>query len=291
MVHNKKALLIIMLLTISLACSVSKSEPKDSQDSQDSTPVDAQSQSQAADIPSMDYNVVIQTEAISPENFLSLAKNYSYIDTTTGLSRTFVILENNSTDPLDIIENYTGKMTWFDENNQVIDEIDVVGFGTNIFPQEKQRFQSYPDPNKVNGRKISLVRFELAEVVTVKSYANNEFKDRISKQNWSHPFVSTTEKAFRLEPYLTTYVMGFSKVTAQNNTNANIKITVVGLYYNEKNELVGVGASEKFDLAALGSAEVDVATGSLSSEPVRIEYFAEMDSYVGVTEMMDILYP
>jgi hypothetical protein len=65
----------------------------------------------------LDYNVGILTEIISPNNILSLTKNYSFVDTTTGLNRVFVILENNSTDPLDIITDYSGKITWFDENN------------------------------------------------------------------------------------------------------------------------------------------------------------------------------
>jgi hypothetical protein len=52
-----------------------------------------------------------------------------------------------------------------------------------------------------------------------------------------------------------------------------------------------VGGSESIELSALGSAAVDVATTSLSSVPVRMEYYAEMPSSKGVLEMMDILYP
>lgn len=286
--HLKKALLILMLLTISLACSISKIEDKGDQDS---AQVAEQSQSQAADAPKLDYNVGIRTEVISPTNTLSLAKNYSYTDTNTVLSRSYVILENNSTDPLDIITEFYGKMTWFDENNQVIDEIDVNMSGTSIFPQEKQRFQSYPEPSKVNDRKISLVRFELTDVVTVKSFDNADFKNRIGKQNWNHPFVSTTPGEFSFQSYLMDYWMGISKVAVQNNTNSNIKITVVGLYFNENNELIGVGASESFELSALASADMDVTVTNLSSVPMRIEYFVEMNSSLGVMEMLDILYP
>jgi hypothetical protein len=288
MLRYKKALLVIMLLMISLACSVSLSKDKGNQDS---APIDAQSQPQAAGTPKLDYNVPIRTEVISPVSFLSLAKNYSFTETTTGLSRTLVVLENNSTDPQDIITDFEGKMTWFDESNQVIDEIEVIGFGTNIFPQEKQRFQSYPDPNKVNDRKIGLVRFELTKIATVKSGNYQELKDKISKQNWSHPFVTAAPGAFRIEPYLIDYSMGISKVTVQNTINSKIKVTVVGLYYNDKNELVGMGASGSFELAPLGSSEVDVATGNLSSVPVRIDYYVEINSSLGVIEMMDILYP
>lgn len=283
----KKALLIMMLLTISLACnSVSKAIG-----SQDSTPIAAQSQPQASDAPKLDYNVGIRTEVTSPNNFLSLTKNYAYVDTTTGLNRVFVILENNSTDPLDIITEYAGKVTWFDDNNQVIDEIKITGFNTNIFPQEKQELQSYVDKEKVNDRKISLVRIELTKVGTVKSFDYSELKDKISAQTWNHPFVTTNPGTFRIEPYLISYYMGMSKVTVQNNINSKIKITVVGLYFNEKDELIGVGGSGRFELTALGSAEVDVVTTNLSSVPVRMEYYAEMDSYLGVIEMMDILYP
>ncbi len=71
----KKALLIMMLLTISLACnSISKAIG-----SQDSTPIAAQSQLQASDAPKLDYNVGIRTEVISPNNFLSLTKSYAYV--------------------------------------------------------------------------------------------------------------------------------------------------------------------------------------------------------------------
>lgn len=284
----KKALLIMMLLTISLACnSISKAIG-----SQDSTTIAAQSQPQASsDAPKLDYNVGIRTEVISPNNFLSLIKSYAYVDTTTGLNRVFVILENNSTDPLDIITEYSGKVTWFDENNQVIDEIEIIGFNTNIFPQEKQRYQSYVDKEKVNDRKISLVQIELTKVVTVKSFDYSELKNKISAQKWSHPFVTIKPGTFRIEPYLIDYYMGMSKVAVQNNINSKIKITVVGLYFNEKDELIGVGGSESFNLTALGSAEVDVVTTNLSSVPVKMEYYAEMDSYLGVIEMMDILYP
>jgi len=135
MLRYKTALLIIMLLMISLACSVSLSKDKGNQDS---APIEAQSQPQTAGTPRLDYNVPIRTEVISPVGFLSLAKNYSFTETTTGLSRTLVVLENNSTDPQDIITDFEGKMTWFNKSNQVIDEIEVIGFGTNIFPQEKQ---------------------------------------------------------------------------------------------------------------------------------------------------------
>ena len=161
-----------------------------------------------------------------------------------------------------------------------------------IYSRRKNKdFNLILNQSKVNGRKISLVRFELTKVETVKSSGYDDIKDKISKQNWSHPFVTTTPGAFRIEPWLMDLSMGISKVTVQNTINSNIKITVVGLYFNEKNELIGVGASDSFELAALGSTDVDVAVTNLSSVPVRIEYYAEMNSSLGVREMMDILYP
>ncbi len=132
MQHYKKALLITMLLAISLACGL-PSAISEAVGGQDSTPIAGQSEPEAADTaalsqsettdtPNLDYIVRIPTEVISPDNFLNLTKSYSYIDPNTGLNFTYVVLENNSTDPLDIITDYTGKITWFDENNQVIDE-------------------------------------------------------------------------------------------------------------------------------------------------------------------------
>jgi len=289
MLRYKKALLIIMLLTISLACDLPAAMSK-AIGKQVRTQIASQSQSQAIGTPTATFNVGIHTEVSSPNNFLSLTKNFSSFDPLTGLNYSYVILENNSTDPLDIITDYTGNITWFDENNQFIDENEIYGVSTNIFPQEKQLYKFYVDKSKLQGRKISLIRFELTKIGTVKSF-DSGLKDRISQQKWSHPFVTTKPGTFQIEPFLVDWAIGKSKVVVQNNTNAKIKPLVVGLYYNEKNELVGVGKSGSFELPALGSANVDLVTTNLTSVPVKMEYYVEMPSTKSVPEMMDILYP
>jgi hypothetical protein len=301
MLRYKKALLITMLLSISLACGL-PSAISEAVGGQDSTPIAGQSQPEAADTaalsesettdtPRLDYNVEIPTEVISPDNLLNLTKSYSYIDTTTDLNRTYVVLENNSTDPLDIVTEYSVKVTWFDENNQVISEWEQNDRWTNIFPQEKQLFQMWVDKDVVNGRKIGLVRVELSNIKTVKSFDFAEIKDKISAQPWSHPFVTTNPGAFQMQPYLITYFMGLTKVNVQSNINSMIKPEVVGIYYNEQDEIVGIGGSGPFELPALGSADVDVATLNLSSVPVRMEYYVEMPFTMGVEDMMNVLYP
>lgn len=290
MLRYKKALLIIMILTISLACSVTDSGIK-AVGNQVSTQMDAQSQSQAISTPTPTFNVGIRTEVISPNNLVSLTKNLSSYDTSTGINHIFVIVENTSTDPLDIIAEYSGKLTWFDEKNQVIEEREIFGFSTNIFPQEKQLYQALIGKRELGDRKISLIRFELTKITTVKSYQDGGLKDKISAQKWAHPFVTVKSDTFKVEPYLMTYAMGVSKVTVQNNMNSKIRPSVVGLYFNENNELVGIGKSGPFVLPALGSAEVDLVTTNLTSIPVKREYYVEMPSTMSVPEMMDILYP
>ena len=313
MQRYKKALLITIILTISLACSVPAaiSKATGSQDSAqiaeqsqpesagtaalsqpESAGTAALSQSEATDTPKLDYNVRIPTEVISSDNLLNLTKSYSYIDTNTGLNRTYVVLENNSTDPLDIVTDYSGKITWFDENNQVISEWEQNGMNTNIFPQEKQLFQTYVDKDVVNGRKIGLVRVELSNIKTfTESFNDPVLKDKINAQQWSHPFVTTNPGAFQIQPWLMGLFMGLTKVNVQSNINSMIKPEVVGIYYNEQNEIVGIGGSGPFELPALGSADVDVATINLSSVPVRMEYYVEMPFTMGVVDMMNVISP
>jgi hypothetical protein len=290
MLRYKKVLLIIMILTISLACSVTDSGIK-AVGNQVSTQIDAQSQSQAIATPTPTFNVGIRTEVISPNNLVSLTKNLSSYDTTTGLNHIFVIVENTSTDPLDIISEYSGKLTWFDEKNQVIEEREIFGFSTNIFPQEKQLYQAHIGKRELGDRKISLIRLELTKIVSGKSFQDSGLKDKISAQKWIHPFVTVKSDTFKVEPYLMNYAMGVSKVTVQNNMNSQIKPSVVGLYYDANDQLVGVGKSGPFELPALGSTDVDLVTNNLTSVPVKREYYVEMPSTMSVPEMMDILYP
>jgi hypothetical protein len=301
MLRYKIVLLFTMLLSISLACGL-PSAISEAVGSQDSNQVAEQSQPEAADsaaqpqsettdTPRLDYNVGIPTEVISPDNLLNLTKSYSYVDTNTGLNRTYVVLENNSSDPLDIVTDYTGKITWFDENNQVISEWEQDGMFTNIFPQEKQLFQTWVDRDVVNGRKIGLVRVELSDIKTVKSWDDVAIKDKISAQKWSHPFVTAKPGTFQIQPWLINLYIGMTKVNVQSNINSMIKPEVVGIYYNEQDEIVGIGGSGPFELPALGSADVDVLTLNLSSVPVRMEYYVEMPFTMSVVDMINVLYP
>ena len=290
MLRLKKALLILMLLTLSLACNLTTSVRK-AIGNQVGTQIAAQFESEVIATPTPTFNVGIRTEVISQDDFLSVTKNFSSVDPTTGLNHVYVVLENNSTDPLDIITEFTGKITWFDENNEVIDELEIIGMATNIFPQEKRLYSAYVDRDKVQDRTISQIRVELNKVTTVKSYQDSGLKDKISSQEWSHPFATTEPGTFEIKPYLIDYAMGITKVAVQNTINSAIKpAVVVGLYYNENDELVGIGKSERFELPALGSAEVDVVTTNLTSVPVRMEYYVEMP-LISAPEMMDILYP
>ncbi len=289
MLRYKKALWISMVLTISLACNLPGSISK-AIGNQVSTQIAAQSESEAVSTPTVVFEVGIRTEVISPVDFISLAKNYAFVDPETGLNHVYVVLENNSTDPLDIITEVIGKVTWLDENNAVIDEHEINGNFTNIFPQEKRLYDSYADKSKAQDRTISLIRFELTQIATVKSFQDGGIKDKISAQAWSHPFATTEAGTFEIKEYLINRAMGITKVTVQSTINSEIKPSVVGLYFNENNELVGVGKSKSFQLPALGSAEADVATTNLSSVPATMEYYVEMPN-ITVPEMMDLLYP
>jgi hypothetical protein len=290
MLRYKKALLIIVIISISLGCSVIDSSIKAVGD-EVSNQIEAQTEPQTISTPTPTFNVGIRTEVISPNNLVSLTKNLSSYDTTTGLNHIYVIVENTSTDPLDIIAEYSGKLTWFDEKNQVIDEQEIFGFSTNIFPQEKQLYQAHIGKRELGDRKISLIRLELTKIVSEKSFQDSGLKDRIGAQKWVHPFATIKADTFRVEPYLFSYLIGISKVTVQNNINSQIKPSVIGLYYDANNQLVGVGKSGPFVLPALGSADVDLVTNNLTSVPVRMEYYVEMPSSLSVGEMMDILYP
>ncbi|MHC1781261.1 MAG: hypothetical protein AB9891_00635 [Anaerolineaceae bacterium] len=290
MLRYKKALLMIVLFSISLGCNVINSSIK-AVGNEVSSQIEAQTEPQAIATPTPTFNVSIRTEVISPNNLVSLTKNFSSYDPNTGLNYIYMVVENTSTDPLDIIAEYSGKVTWFDENNQVIDEQEIFGFSTNIFPQEKQLYQLNIGKRELGDRKINLIRIELTKIITVKSYEDSGLKDRINAQKWVHPIATINADTFRVEPYLFSYLIGISKVTVQNNINSQFKPSVIGLYYDANNQLVGVGKSGPFVLPALGSAEVELVTNNLTSVPARMEYYVEMPSSIGVTEMMDILYP
>ena len=291
MLLSRKAVLITTLVATSLACNL-PARIGTSISTQVSNQIEAPSQSQAIGTPTPTLNVAIRTEIVAPAGASRSTTHYCSVDPRTGLNHVYVVLANTSTDPLDIVTGYKVTITWFDDSNQVIETYEQEGLGTNIFPQERQLLTSYVDPDTVNGRTLGLVRLEFTEVTTVKSAGGGgEWYDKISLQNWSHPFVTTNPGAFHVEPYLIDYLMGMSKVAVQNNTAASIRPKVVGLYFNESDELVAVGGSGPFDLVALGSAEVDVVTTNMSSVPVRTEYFVEMPSSMGVIEMMGLLYP
>jgi hypothetical protein len=302
-----KAFWIIILLTISLACSLPitiKSAASNPANTQAAPPAQGaqppaqakatQPSSQSNPTTALIYSTVnVRTEVSTPGNPLSITKYYAYYDAETIAARVMVIVENTSTDALDIITEYTGKVSWFDDKNQVIDTLPVNMIFTNIFPQEKQLFESFLQKSKITDRKISLVRVEVAKVATVRSFGDSAFKDKISKQKWGHPFATPKQVSFEVKPFMmgSSTPMGTSKVTVQNNMNSKFNPRVVGLYYNAKNELVGVGKSAAFELPALGSANADVMALYLSAEPVKVDYFVEMPATKDITDMMNILAP
>lgn len=306
MSRTYRALWIVTILLITLACGL-PSALSSAEDIPTSTPLSAtstQSQAKATQTasstqtpsrsnttPALTYYASVRVEVSPPIAPISITKTYAYFDSNAVAARAYMIVENNSNDPLDVITQYAGKVTWYDEKNQAVDSTSIDNYITNLFPQEKQLFEISLGKSKIADRKINLVKFEVTQVKTVKSFSDSAFKDKISKQKWSHPFATAKQVSFEVKPFMGGNTpIATSKVTVQNNMTAKFRTRVVGLYFNGKNELVGVGKLEAIELPALGSINVEFTSVNLSGEPVKMEYFVESPN-IGIIDFMALFFP
>lgn len=299
----QKYLILSLFLIFMLACSLSNivkeiggqdqaevGEQGSDQNSEVQPPSDDQS-TIPGDTDKAPFNVNIPTEVNLIDSVLNISQYVTLNDQTIDGYKSFFVLENTSTDSADMISEFKYKITWYDENGQEVDVWENTYNSCRILPQEKVLFYLYPERSKTADHQIASTVFEVFEVITVKDFADAEWLAKLASLPITHPIVSVNPGDFTFD-YYTLLFDPIPRVTApvqvQSTLSREADVEVVGLYLNADGDLIGVGKSDPFILAAEGSASAEVVSYDLSEEPAQADYFIQI---VNSSDILEVVFP
>lgn len=236
----------------------------------------------------IDYKTFVPTEVIVPDGVLRITKYITTYDATTVMCRTFLLLENIGTDPLDAINSFSFTMTWYDDQNQVVDQWNNTN-GPIVFAQEKNLWEPWVSRNLLTGRNVVRAVFEVKDIITLNSFfTEGQVRERVASTPLNHPFFSLSAEALRLEYHPIYNVIPQTTVSVQSALANPVGVQVVAFYFNEKGEVIGMGKSGPADLDAGASASLDVLGYGLTEAAARAEYYPYL---VGSTDLLEMVYP
>jgi hypothetical protein len=231
----------------------------------------------------------IPTEVILPNNQVSVPKKMTIYSPLLDSYRTYLFLENNSTDPEDVIVEISYTMTWYDDQNQIVDQW-ITNSDSRIFPHEYSLIEPWVEKAKAKDHKITNARFELNDVKTIKTgWTDEDLKAKIRSQKVTHPFMTINPEPYRVEDpsFMESMVHAESRAAVQSSMNTKVGVMVVAFYLNANKEMVGVGKGS-VEIAPLGSVNVDIIGIHLTEAPASAEYYAII---VGPKELERAIYP
>lgn len=230
----------------------------------------------------------IPTEVIIPDGVLQVTKFITTYDEANNLCETTLLIENTSTDPLDVVKEFSYIITWYDDQGQMVDQWDHDS-GPNVFPQEATLFEPWVHEDKLTGHKVVRAVFEITEISTVKSkFPDGSVKEHIANTPLNHPFFPYTANEMIVENDYLLGTYASTTITVQSSMENKLGAQVIAVYYDDQDQVIGIGKSPQFEINPGESITGEVEGYALTELPVRAEYYPIV---VGQTDLIEVVYP
>ena len=144
--------------------------------------------SNQSSIPKAPFDVFIPTDLEMIDGVLDISQRITLYDSGANMYQSYLVLENTSSNPTDIISEFTYKISWYDQDNQMIDEW-ANTFNFMILPQERILLYLWPEESKVGDRTIASTSFEVSEIKTTNMFADPEWLTELVSLPITHPIV------------------------------------------------------------------------------------------------------
>lgn len=290
----KKAMILAILAVFLLACNLpflknnSSASESSTQEENNTTSSGHDSQTSGKNQnPAFSYNLFVPTRAKISDDALNIPWAFTNCVSEDEDCETYVVLDNTSTDSVDIVSEFNYTMTWYDENNKVLDQWERT-FNDTLIPQEKFLFKLWPDNDKIAGHPVASAVFEITQVTHFKSFWDPDALAKLAQSKVDYPLFIVTAGDFKMDTLMGDMPVVTTHVSVQNNLSKQVGVIVVGLYLNEKGELIGVGQSDGVAVDAGASGDLDVAAYNLTEQPARGEYFA---GFASTSNILEDVYP
>jgi hypothetical protein len=299
----KKLMILGVLIVFLMACSISTTPKKaaspDTSSSGDmasnqATEGQPSSGDQSSGQPSdaLPFSVSIPTDVKIVNGILTVPKIITFFNPTTKIYKTYLVLEDTSTDKLDLISEFNYKITWYDENKQAVDQWENT-YNIKLIPQEKVLFELWPNKSKVADQKIVSAVFEVSQVTSIKSFWEQGALDKLGGlPPISHPIISVIPDNFTFDyaPLIlgSTIPRVTTPVKVQSTLTVQVQAEVIGIYLNSKGEIIGVGMSDPIMVDPKGSGNADVIGYDMTEKPEQAEYFVKITS---PGDILEAAYP
>ncbi|MBA4383466.1 MAG: hypothetical protein C0410_01900 [Anaerolinea sp.] len=307
MKRSQKLILLCMMMIILMACNCgvldnikniigldSQSNQESPSDQEAENPFSSEdSTNQSSDqsnLPKDPFDIYIPTELNIVDGVLDVSQRVTLYDSAANMYQSYLVLENSSSDPIDMIFEFTYKITWYDQDKQIVDEW-ANTFNSKILPQERILFYLWPEESKVADRTIVSTVFEVSEIKTAKIIADSEWLTKLAGLPITHPIVSInpSDFTFGYEEFVMSLIpVARTNVEIQSNLTAQAKVQVIGLYQNANGELIGIGRSEPVSLDPGVSATSEVYGANITEQPAQADYFVEI---VSPSDTFEVAYP
>lgn len=301
MKRSQKLILICMLLIFLMACNCGvldnikntlglETQSNQEAESPSSSEDNSNQNSDQNNLPKLPFDVYIPTDIQIVDGVLDISQRITLYDSGANMYQSYLILENTSSDPTDMIFEFTYKITWYDQDKQIVDEW-ANTFNFKILPQEKILFYLWPEESKVADRTIVSTVFEVSEIKTAKMTADSAWLAKLAGLPITHPIVSINPSDFTFgyeEFALSLIPVARTPVEIQSNLTTQAKVQVIGLYQNANGELIGIGRSVPVLLDPGGFLTSEVYGANITEEPAQAEYFVEI---VSPSDTFEVAYP
>ena len=268
--------------------SGNESQTQSGEDNEVQSDMDPPDQSGSDDLGDIDFATSVPTEVIVPDGVLIVANVLTRLDMEIDSCRTFVILRNTSSNPLEIVKEFSYTMTWYDDQDQVVDQWDNSN-GPMVFPQEVNYWEMWVDEDAVASHNIVRAVFEIKDIITADSiYKEGQVRERILSQALSHPFFTIEPGELILDK--SNFLLGLTASSTVNFSSSLENLTpvqILALYYNDAGDWVGIGRSNSFEYNPGDSLSMDVSGMIFTDLPVNVEYYGIV---VG-SDLVEVIYP
>jgi hypothetical protein len=267
-----KSLPLILIFIISISCSLPFLSPAENNNSSPADNNGSTSGEPTANPDTPIYFGRVVTEAI-PVEYLVPVK-VATLKSMAGVS-TYALLENQSTDLINVVDGFNYKLTYLDVNNFVVAEQTLEEVAS-IFPGEKQLVNYTPNiPEENRELIITRARFEITKIIPAQIHP--DYYDRVRSLKLPDPLIAVTGQPFQIEiidqGFFKTYNAKTS-VVLQNNLNAEIEAEAVALFLDANGEIVGQARTGGVILPPNGQANFEITAFDLCGEVAGVEYYA-----------------
>jgi hypothetical protein len=231
---------------------------------------------------------VVPTEVIVPDGILKITKAFTAYDEEIVSCKSYILIENTSTDPLDAVKEFSYVMTWYDDQGQIVDQWDHT-WGPNVFPQEANIFTAWVDKDKLEGHKIVKAVFEIKDITTVNTfYTEGSVREKVANTPIKHPFFPFTATDFKMENDFLFGKIASNTVTVQSSLANKVGVQIVAFYFNDQNQVIGVGINGEAEVDPGASVPIEVNSYFFTETPTKAEYTPIL---IGPSDLLEVVYP